>query len=379
MSWLAIIHFIIEKDIDEKFTFDEIYNLAVLRAKEHRARSKNPRRTVTNFLNKFVKEGLLTQTNNTYTKCQGKWYKNPTLTPDTKIEQTVVPPMDMSNPDIDADHKKINDICENLLDQYNNSAHIDQKTLDIILEEFKQQKRKKATQETTQQPANEPADEKSENDTTESDIAIAKVPYKKQTIPKPLREKVWKNAFYDRTIGDCYSCGGLLDKAQNYECGHIVAESKGGKTEENNLRPICRSCNRSMGTENMNIYKTKFNPIHLLRKKPLSLENIDEEVLISCYEDTFTKIEADAIADLCISHRATEFESHSVVGRLEEMFILEKVEYEKINRVDLISIASYFEKIRVCNKNNMPGIAMKIRELLREYLKKCKRIDLLVD
>ena len=38
---------------------------------------------------------------------------------------------------------------------------------------------------------------------------------------------------------------------RNFHCGHVVAESKGGQTILENLRPICGSCNSSMGTENM--------------------------------------------------------------------------------------------------------------------------------
>jgi hypothetical protein len=37
-----------------------------------------------------------------------------------------------------------------------------------------------------------------------------------------------------------------------FDCGHIIAESKGGKMHVNNLLPICKICNSSMG--NMNLY-----------------------------------------------------------------------------------------------------------------------------
>lgn len=33
----------------------------------------------------------------------------------------------------------------------------------------------------------------------------------------------------------------------DFECGHNVPESKGGKTTLDNLVPICARCNRSMG------------------------------------------------------------------------------------------------------------------------------------
>ena len=37
----------------------------------------------------------------------------------------------------------------------------------------------------------------------------------------------------------------------NFICGHIVSGYNGGKINVDNLRPICMSCNLSMGTKNM--------------------------------------------------------------------------------------------------------------------------------
>lgn len=33
----------------------------------------------------------------------------------------------------------------------------------------------------------------------------------------------------------------------NFEAGHVIPESKGGKTHIENLLPICSTCNKSMG------------------------------------------------------------------------------------------------------------------------------------
>ena len=43
-----------------------------------------------------------------------------------------------------------------------------------------------------------------------------------------------------------------------FECGHIIAESKGGKTNISNLRAVCTKCNRSVGAQNMDEYKEKY-------------------------------------------------------------------------------------------------------------------------
>jgi 5-methylcytosine-specific restriction endonuclease McrA len=36
-----------------------------------------------------------------------------------------------------------------------------------------------------------------------------------------------------------------------FECGHVISEFNGGTNKLNNLKPICVSCNSSMGTQNM--------------------------------------------------------------------------------------------------------------------------------
>ena len=42
----------------------------------------------------------------------------------------------------------------------------------------------------------------------------------------------------------------------DFECGHIIPYSQGGPTSLENLRPVCKGCNRSMGTTNMLDYKS---------------------------------------------------------------------------------------------------------------------------
>ena len=39
-----------------------------------------------------------------------------------------------------------------------------------------------------------------------------------------------------------------------YECGHVESEATGGDMSIENLRPICSSCNKSMGIKNMREY-----------------------------------------------------------------------------------------------------------------------------
>lgn len=74
---------------------------------------------------------------------------------------------------------------------------------------------------------------------------------KKQTIPKSLRANVWVHYNGKKFNSKCYIdwCKTIITPF-DFEVGHDIPESKGGKTCLANLRPICVSCNRSMS----NIY-----------------------------------------------------------------------------------------------------------------------------
>lgn len=70
-------------------------------------------------------------------------------------------------------------------------------------------------------------------------------------ISKLLRKQVWNSHLLD---GLCYCCNYPITY-DNFECGHINAVSKGGKTTVDNLKPVCRSCNSDMRNTNMLEYK----------------------------------------------------------------------------------------------------------------------------
>jgi predicted restriction endonuclease len=81
--------------------------------------------------------------------------------------------------------------------------------------------------------------------------------YKKKTIPKTIRNKVWRKFCGNSLDSRCFCCQGHL----SYECweaGHVIPESKGGSSSIENLRPICLACNRSMGTMNMFEFMKKY-------------------------------------------------------------------------------------------------------------------------
>jgi hypothetical protein len=75
---------------------------------------------------------------------------------------------------------------------------------------------------------------------------------KKQTIPKNIKSLVWNHYIGDDiNMHKCLCCKKITIKIVNFHVGHVISEKDGGTHEIGNLRPICDSCNHSMGTTNM--------------------------------------------------------------------------------------------------------------------------------
>jgi len=81
---------------------------------------------------------------------------------------------------------------------------------------------------------------------------------KRKTIPQPLRRQVWETYNGYKYNVKCYCCKHNNINPFQFECGHVVADAKGGSINVNNLRPICSSCNKSMGTNNLYDFKKTF-------------------------------------------------------------------------------------------------------------------------
>ena len=75
---------------------------------------------------------------------------------------------------------------------------------------------------------------------------------KKKKISAAIRKLVWNtNIGEDIGKSKCMCCESTDITQLSFNCGHIVAEAKGGATIVSNLKPICQNCNSSMGTNNM--------------------------------------------------------------------------------------------------------------------------------
>jgi hypothetical protein len=69
----------------------------------------------------------------------------------------------------------------------------------------------------------------------------------KEKIPRALREQVWLTHIGKKYESKCRIrwCKNIIT-VFDFQCGHNIPESKGGRTDITNLIPICSRCNSSM-------------------------------------------------------------------------------------------------------------------------------------
>jgi 5-methylcytosine-specific restriction endonuclease McrA len=81
---------------------------------------------------------------------------------------------------------------------------------------------------------------------------------KKEPIPAAIKTLVWNKWTGEKEAeAGCYCCRVTTISMRHFHCGHVISESKGGKMDCENLRPICSSCNLSMGSQNMDLFIEK--------------------------------------------------------------------------------------------------------------------------
>jgi hypothetical protein len=81
---------------------------------------------------------------------------------------------------------------------------------------------------------------------------------KKETIPIAVKNALWSEYFQNNINGICQCCKTEIISKNNFDCGHIISEKEGGTVSLTNLKPICRACNCSMGTLNMEVFIKKY-------------------------------------------------------------------------------------------------------------------------
>lgn len=148
----------------------------------------------------------------------------------------------------------------------------------------------------------------------------------KKTIGKALRVNVWNtNGGKDVRNMPCYAnCGTSID-ITSFECGHVIAESKGGDTCLENLKPICGLCNKSMGCKNMDEFRIAMGYlddddeyIETMNNR-LDIATKDAEINTAYPDGTKAEISAHALSQLGLTHASFDFPERKNISVMEMM------------------------------------------------------------
>lgn len=97
----------------------------------------------------------------------------------------------------------------------------------------------------------------------------------KKSIPKAVRDQVWVTYVGKKYSGSCFCCNKEIN-VNAWHCGHVIAESKGGPTTVENLRPLCSTCNLSMGTTDIKTFKAR----HFTKTRAYRVKRIMESCVV---------------------------------------------------------------------------------------------------
>lgn len=80
----------------------------------------------------------------------------------------------------------------------------------------------------------------------------SKKPKKSRESSSPFQKYIlWKHYHQDSKEGNCYTCGKKILSDEVWHLSHVIAVSKGGSSELENLRICCPKCNLRMGNQNL--------------------------------------------------------------------------------------------------------------------------------
>lgn len=130
-----------------------------------------------------------------------------------------------------------------------------QKKYNFIMQHMMKETQKTSNLKNNNDNNDDDIDDKINNLLTETKESLK---YIKKRIPSTLRSSVWSSYFGRNMDGTCQCCKLKNITFENFDCGHIISERLGGSITLDNLKPICRLCNNSMGTQNMNDFMKEY-------------------------------------------------------------------------------------------------------------------------
>ncbi len=105
------------------------------------------------------------------------------------------------------------------------------------------------------------------------------------SVSAKVRYAVWRTHCGDFLDGQCFCCKKKIS-FEDWHCGHIIAHRNDGPITVENLRPICKQCNWSMGTRNM------FDWMMYLQQCPMDIGWLifNNQCALDAHTDWLTKV-----------------------------------------------------------------------------------------
>ena len=99
------------------------------------------------------------------------------------------------------------------------------------------------------------------DDSSETEVVV-----KRESIPKCVRNAVWRHQNDNKLEAKCICCLVETVTIGNFHVGHITSVANGGTTTLDNLTVLCPLCNCSMGKCNVYDFIDRFK-LHYFEKK----------------------------------------------------------------------------------------------------------------
>lgn len=117
----------------------------------------------------------------------------------------------------------------------------------------------------------------------EKDKDVRSIRKSRKKIPTGQKTILW-NTYFGKQHGchKCWCCNRNEISQLEFDAGHIVSNADGGGDTIENLRPICRSCNSSMGRMNMIQYMRIYHPTRYDKLDPIlqQMESFQDMIMI---------------------------------------------------------------------------------------------------
>ena len=152
------------------------------------------------------------------------------------------------------------------------------------------------------------------------------------SIPVRVKEEIWRRINGDKVNGTCFCCSSPLTSF-SFDAGHIISRSKGGPDTVDNLRPICSSCNSSMGTQNLLDFKLKYFSAGSSQMRPEPKKNMIEKLITSEKKKRIKEVET----------------LQNDIKEIEEKI---KIKLKRIQELESSFCESLLEDETLCAKNN---------------------------